>query len=159
MTNRPSPELASAYRYELDQATSLWRGLTLADLAHVLELFDLELLPKQEAATLLAALLDLADQDPRQAGLRPDRGDVFTNREWTLQKAVGNSAGWLCLGRTRREALRVALRLELARFLREALDASALMQAALLGLAERHVTTVMPDYTYLQVAEPTTFGH
>src|SRR5207245_627269 len=30
---------------------------------------------------------------------------------------------------------------------------------ALLDLAERHVDTIMPGYTHLQVAQPVTFGH
>jgi argininosuccinate lyase len=33
------------------------------------------------------------------------------------------------------------------------------LQAALIGQAERHVDTILPGFTHLQVAQPVTFGH
>jgi argininosuccinate lyase len=35
----------------------------------------------------------------------------------------------------------------------------AMLQSALIGQAEQHVTTLMPAYTHLQRAQPSTFGH
>ena len=72
---------------------------------------------------------------------------------------LGAPAGWLSAGRARREATTIAYRLAVRERL---LVLSAALEeccAAALDLAKDHRATLFPDYTYLQPAQPTTFGH
>src|SRR5262249_31918263 len=95
----PAPELVEA-GYELDRAAAPLpaRGVGLADLAHVLVL---DAIPDADRRALLAALLDLLDDEP---ALDPRYGDLANVREPALEQRIGTAAGWLNAGRPRREA-------------------------------------------------------
>jgi argininosuccinate lyase len=62
-------------------------------------------------------------------------------------------------GRPRREAGRIAFRLGLRERVLDLHAAVLRFAGALVDVAERERDTPMPDYTYLQVAQPTTAGH
>jgi argininosuccinate lyase len=62
ITSGPAPELVEAgYALETGDAPLLHRGLTLADLAHLVELTDCGVLRPGEAAPLCSTLLGLLD--------------------------------------------------------------------------------------------------
>lgn len=155
---QPAPELiASAYWFETQDAPLLHHDLTLSDLAHLLHLEEKKLIPRDDARALLRLLLEL-DGDASFA-YEPRYGDAFTNREHWLQARAPQTAGYYSTGRARREATTVAFRLlvrrEILRLAYELIE----LEDALLDLAARHVETLMPDYTYLQQAQPTTLAH
>jgi argininosuccinate lyase len=154
----PTPELIdSAYWFETNDAPLLHHDLTLSDLAHILHLAEQELLPPRAAQGLVRLLLEL-DRDAHFT-YDPQYGDAFTNRLRWLQARGPEAAGYLSTGRARREATTVAFRLCVRRQLIGLSRALAEAGTALLDLAARHVETLMPDYTYLQAAHPTTFAH
>jgi argininosuccinate lyase len=150
----PAPELVAAgYELELADAPLLARGLGLADLAHVAAHPSI---PPEDAAALRAALRELLDDEPE-----PDSryGDLINLRERHLEQRIGTAAGWLNAGRPRREAGRIAFRIALRARLLDLGDTLVRFAAALVELAARERDTLMPDYTYLQVAQPTSAGH
>lgn len=154
----PAPELIeSAYWFESNDAPLLHHALTLSDLAHILHLTEQKLLPRGPAHTLVRWLMEL-DRDTNFS-YDPQFGDAFTNRAGWLQARDPGSVGYYSTGRARREATTVAFRLLVRRQLVELDRALIQVVTRLLDLAERHVNTLMPDYTYLQAAHPTTFGH
>jgi argininosuccinate lyase len=155
---RLAPELVdSAYWFETNDAPLLHHDLTLSDLAHILHLAEQELLPRQTARVLVRSLLEL-DRDP-EFRYDPQYGDAFTNRVHWLQAHAPEAVGHLSAGRARREATTVAFRLLVRHHILDLARALLEAQTALLDLAARHVETLMPDYTYLQAAHPTTFAH
>jgi argininosuccinate lyase len=160
ITSGPAPELVAAgYELEIADAPLLHRGLTLADLAHVIELVRCGALSRAEAAPLCAALLGLLDTPAAEFPYDPVYGDAYNSRERELERALGQAAGWLHLGRTRREAGRIAFRLALrGKLLSLHADVIALADIAA-GLEAEHAGTVWADSTYLQPAQPSTFGH
>jgi argininosuccinate lyase len=148
----PAPELVAAgYELELADAPLLERGLVLADIAHVVAL---PTIPDDHRRALLHAL---ANVDVSQIG--SEYGDLVNLRERALQQRIGDAAGWLNAGRPRREAGRIAFRIALRTRLLDLADAIARFAQALTAQAEAHRDTLMPDYTYLQPAQPTTAGH
>jgi argininosuccinate lyase len=150
----PAPELVEAgYELELADAGLLGRGLGLADLAHTLAL---PAIPEADRRALLAALLDLLEEPP---DLDPRYGDLANLRERLLEERIGSAAGWLNAGRPRREAGRIAFRLALRERVLDLHAAVLRFAGALVDVAERERDTPIPDYTYLQVAQPTTAGH
>jgi argininosuccinate lyase len=73
-----------------------------------------------------------------RASFPPAHGELYNCRDHRFAEQIGRDAGWLNAGRPRREAIRVALRLRVRRDVAE---------------------TLMADQTYLQHAQPSTFGH
>jgi argininosuccinate lyase len=150
----PAPELVAAgYELELADAPLLARGLGLADLAHVAALGAI---PDAEAGALRGALLELFESPP---DIDPRYGDLVNARERHLEQRAGSAAGWLSAGRPRREAGRIAFRIALRALLLDLGDALVRHASALVDAAARERDTLMPDYTYVQVAQPTTAGH
>jgi argininosuccinate lyase len=155
----PAPELVAAgYERELADNDLLAAGMGLADLAHVLSLGEHDVIPADQERALLAALLELEHLDP--ATLAESRyGDLYNLRERWLEQRIGGAGGWLAAGRPRREGGRIAFRIGLRALVLDLEQAVARLATALVEQADRHRATLMPDYTYLQVAQPTTAGH
>jgi argininosuccinate lyase len=156
----PGEELVAAgFALEMADAPLLHDGFAFADLAHVLELEDVGVLPAGDAKALLGALLDMAAVPAEEFPYDPAYGDPWNSRERRLEELAGPRAGWLTVGRPRREAARVALRVALRRSVLEAHGAVLALGEAYLRQARRHRDTLMADFTYLQPAQPTTFGY
>jgi argininosuccinate lyase len=154
ITRGPAPELVEAgYELELADAPLLARGLGLADLAHVLAL---DVIPDADRRALLAALVALLSE---QIEIDSRYGDLVNVRERALEQRIGNAAGWLNAGRTRREAGRIAFRIALRERILDLAAAGVRFAAGLVEAAARERDRPMPDYTYLQAAQPTTAGH
>jgi argininosuccinate lyase len=160
ITKAPASELVEAgYGLEIADARVLHRWLTIADLAHVLELAEDEVVPAGEAARLLRVLLGLLDTASEDFPYDPRYGDAYNSREREFERQLGNTAGWLHTGRTRREAVRIATRLALRDWLLELHGAVTALTVALIDAADAHAETLWADTTYLQPAQPATFGH
>lgn len=160
ITAGPAPELVEAgYALELADAPLLHHGLGLADLAHVLTLLDVGVLPAQHAATLLAELLRMLDVPAHEFPYDVRYGDAYNSRERELERRLGTTAGWLHTGRTRREAGRIAFRFALRDRLLDLHEAVTGLLDALAARSAEHAATVWADTTYLQPAQPSTFGH
>jgi len=160
ITSGPAPELVAAgYALEIADAPLLHRGLTLADLAHLAELVDCGALRRREAAPLCAALLGLVDSPAAEFPYDPVYGDAYNSRERELERTLGPAAGRLHLGRTRREAGRIAFRLALRDKLLGLHAGVTQFAAATADQAAAHAATLWADTTYLQPAQPSTFGH
>jgi argininosuccinate lyase len=156
----PAPELvASGFALEIADAPLLHHGLNLADIAHVVDLRMRGVVPDGAARRLLGVLLDALQTPAEEFPYDPSYGEPYNSRERHFVSRLGDDAGWLHAGRPRREAARLALRIQLRTQLLDLLDASVELVERLAGLAERHRETLMPDQTYLQQAQPSTFGH
>jgi len=148
----------TAYARETGDTALLYFGMSLADLAHVLELMEAGVLSPATGGELLQALLELHPAPPLDFGLDPARGDLYSNREAYL-RMLGAPVGWLSAGRARREATTIGYRVAVRGRLLALAAALGELAAAGLDLAEAQRETLFPDYTYLQPAQPTTFGH
>ncbi|HEY3716133.1 MAG TPA: lyase family protein [Jatrophihabitantaceae bacterium] len=149
----------TGFHTESRQATYLHGGLGLADLAHVLALRDAGALPEPAGARLLAALVNLIEHRPDELAYDPADGDAYNSREHMLRVRVGTDAGWLSLGRTRREAGRVAFYLAARTALLQLHDAVAEFVEVALLRAVGNLETWWADLTYWQPAQVSTFGH
>ena len=156
----PAPELVeSGFALENADAEFLHHGLNLADLAHVLDLDRRGIVPPEARRALLALLLEVVDVPAEEFPYDPAFGEPYNSRERYLVSRIGDVAGWLHAGRPRREAARVALRLHLRRQLTDLVADTAGYVAAATERAAEHAETLLPDQTYLQQAQPSTFGH
>ena len=149
----------SAYRHDCGDADVLLPHLHEADLAHAIALAEAGVVPAKVVPVLLRGLLDLRAIPVAAFPIRPELGDVYNSKDALLKQRIGDASGWLHAGRPRREAVNVAFMLAVRARTLALVDAHVRMIRGALVMAERHVDTLMPDFTYLQHAHPTTFGH
>ncbi len=129
-------------------------------IAHVRGLGRAGILDEGEVLTLVEGLLGLAEE---VAGGRlqwdPTLEDVHMNLEAALAERIGPLAGRLHTGRSRNDQVATDLRLWTRRAIDD-LDAALLdFERALVGLAERERSAVMPGTTHIQPAQPVLFAH
>ena len=154
----PSAELVqTAFARELADQLPLFRGMSLADLAHTITLIETGVIPHAAGASLLEALLALHEHPPDFVPI-PENGDLYTNREAWLATHT-SAVGWLGAGRARRESTTTGFRITLRSCLLAFAGALVKTGAALVTRAAEFQSALMADYTYLQPAQPTTFGH
>lgn len=125
------------------------------------------------AALVRAGVLTTEESNQIAAGLREieleiangdfpfkiDLEDVHMNIEAELTRRIGKAGAKLHSGRSRNDQVAVDIRLYLRDAIDTIVDRLQRMQAALVGLAERHEAAVIPGYTHLQRAQPVFFAH
>jgi len=156
----PAQSLIDAgFATEIADAPLLHHGLNLADMAHVLDLDGRQLVPRDAIRDLARVLLEAHETPPKDFPYDPAFGEIYNCREKHFSEAIGDASGWLHAGRPRREAARVAIRLVLRRLCVELAIAGTGFVEAITAVAADHAESYMPDQTYLQHAQPSTFGH
>jgi argininosuccinate lyase len=150
---------ASGYAWEIADAPVLHDALNLADLEHALELRAIGALTDTDAMTLIRGLLMLHGIPCEEVGYDPSQGELVTSREAYLADRIGDVAGYLRAGRTRREAVRTAFRIVVRRQVLDLVVDACELATIVCDRSEEHARTLMPDYTYLQPAQASTFGH
>ena len=154
----PSPILiASAFQSELDAQLPLFDALSRVDLAHTLVMAESGIVPAEAAHELIEALYRLRRHPD---DFRPDAalGDIYTNREaWLAGRTP--AVAWLGAGRARREAITTAYTIKLREGVIELAQVLIGLTQTLVERSDEFAAALMPDYTYLQQAQPTTFGH
>src|SRR6478735_387748 len=129
-------------------------------IAHVRGLGRAGILTADEVAKLVDGLLSLAaDMAEGRFDWDPALEDVHMNVEAALAEKVGPLAGRLHTGRSRNDQIATDLRLWTRRAIDD-LDAALLdFERALVGLAEREGTAVLPGTTHIQPAQPVLLAH
>ncbi len=160
ISSGPAPELVAAgYALELADAPLLHDGLLYADLAHVIGLHESGILDTATARTLLSGLLEMGKISVEEFPYDAVLGDAYNSREKELDRRLGTTAGYVHLGRTRREAGRIAFRLAIRDRIEQLAFATAKLVDALSNRADELADAPWADVTYLQLAQPSTFGH
>ncbi|MGH2475730.1 MAG: argininosuccinate lyase [Candidatus Limnocylindrales bacterium] len=129
-------------------------------IAHVRGLGRAGLLTDDEVSDLVNGLTRLAEA--AAAGTiewDPALEDVHLNIEAALAEQIGPVAGKLHTGRSRNDQVATDLRLWLRRAIDRIDDALVAFELALVGLAEREGTAVLPGTTHIQPAQPVLFAH
>ncbi|HEY8819048.1 MAG TPA: argininosuccinate lyase [Candidatus Limnocylindrales bacterium] len=129
-------------------------------IAHVRGLGRAGILAPDEIETLTEGLRALMeDVAAGRVVWDPSLEDIHMNVEATLAERIGPLAGKLHTGRSRNDQVATDLRLWTRRAIDE-LDAALLdFERALVGLAERDGTAVLPGSTHIQPAQPVLFAH
>jgi argininosuccinate lyase len=158
--SEPVTELVKRYTASVDFDRRLADADIAGSLAHARMLAAVGVLSQQDFEAIERGLATIADEIARgEFAWSRDAEDVHLNIEKRLTALVGDAGKRLHTGRSRNDQVATDMRL----WLRGAIDAlvaqMSSMRRALLDLAERHATTIMPGFTHLQVAQPVTFGH
>ncbi len=130
------------------------------DIAHTVMLAEQGILAPAHARAILTTLREIAALGTARFPMDPAKGSFLLQVEAYLFDQVGESVGGrMHTGRSRLDQGPTVRRLYKRRHLIRVMEDVLALQGAILGLAQRHLGTVMPGYTCLQHAHPTTFGH
>lgn len=128
-------------------------------MAHIRMLESIGLLTKEELDILLPALKDIADEIER-GEFRIEEGveDVHSQVEFLLTSRLGDVGKKIHSGRSRNDQVLVDLKLFFRDELKKISASVEQLFTRLLELSEKHKDKLMPGYTHLQVAMPSSFG-
>ena len=131
----------------------------LGSMAHITMLESIGLLAKDELQVLLAELRNILTEI-RQARFCIEEGveDVHSQVELMLTRRLGDVGKKIHSGRSRNDQVLVDLKLFTRRQLRLVADDLRSLFTELQRQSERYKDILMPGYTHLQVAMPSSFG-
>ena len=131
----------------------------LGSMAHITMLESIGLLEKEELTALLAQLKEIYAQ-ALQGEFEIEDGieDVHSQVELMLTRSLGEMGKKIHSGRSRNDQVLVDLRLFTRRQLRLVVEDVCSLFRELQAQSERYKNVLMPGYTHLQVAMPSSFG-
>ncbi len=128
-------------------------------MAHIRMLESIGLLTADELTALLGGLRQIADEIERgQFVIEPDVEDIHSQVELLLTRRLGDVGKKIHSGRSRNDQVLVDLKLFYRDALRTLAEHVRHLFDRLQDLSEAHRGTLMPGYTHLQVATPSSFG-
>ncbi len=132
----------------------------LVDMAHLLGLRRRGIIDEAPARALMAALLDFHDDGLPAEAFDERYEDIHAGKEACLIDRVGEDIGGrLHMGRSRNDEVATCVRIRLKQEIIDLVRSLAGLRATLLDLAGEHLETVMPGFTHMQHAQPTTLAH
>jgi len=132
----------------------------LVDMAHVLMLDKQKINGRGITRQLLPALLELHDEGIPDEVFDDRFEDVHAGIEALLIEALGAEAGGrMHIGRSRNDEVATCIRIKLRDDLLKQMAALLKVREVLVALSEKHTDSIMPGFTHLQHAQPTTLAH
>jgi argininosuccinate lyase len=124
--------------------------------AHVVMLVEKKIISQSDGKKILGALAGL----DKGMKLSPELEDVHVAVEEEVIKAVGDEVGGnLNLAKSRNDQVATAIRMNLREELLSLIEATLILQEALIHKSKETLGTIVPGYTHLQPAQPVTFAH
>jgi argininosuccinate lyase len=149
-------ERALRYTTSLPVDRRLFEWDVLGSIAHARMLGRVDIIPAEDAATLVAGLGQLLRTPPPLDGAYED---IHSLVEAELAQRVGQAAGRLHTARSRNDQVATDARLFARAALIEGVAGVANLQATLLDVAAQYTRSILPGYTHLQRAQPVTLAH
>ena len=131
----------------------------MGSMAHITMLESIGLLTADELKVLLAELRHIL-QEIRAGEFHIEEGveDVHSEVELLLTRRLGDIGKKIHSGRSRNDQVLVDLKLWTRRQLREVVELVKVLFDELQAQSEKYKNVLMPGYTHLQVAMPSSFG-
>ena len=131
----------------------------LGSLAHIRMLESIGLLSADELKTLTAELRDIyAIIRKGDFKIEDDIEDVHSQVELMLTRRLGDTGKKIHSGRSRNDQVLVDLKLFIRSRIEDVTEAMTRLFNTLLDRSERYKHVLLPGYTHLQVAMPSSFG-
>ena len=130
-----------------------------ASLAHAIMLESISIISADELKDLKRGLQELAnDIEKGTFIIEPSFEDVHSKIEWELTNKLGEVGKKIHTARSRNDQVLVALHLYYKENLANINDKVKTLFDTLINLADTHKDSLLPGYTHLQVAMPSSFG-
>ena len=130
------------------------------DIAHLLMLVDRSITSLPHAQKIMRELIQMYDEGLPQSAFDPIYEDIHAGIESHIIAMVGmDSGGRLHVARSRNDEVVTCLRLYARNVTLTQIESLLTLRLTLLELAQEHLETIMPGFTHLQHAQPTTLAH
>ena len=131
----------------------------LGSMAHITMLESIGLLTKEELEQLLAELKNIyASAEKGEFVIEDGVEDVHSQVELMLTRRLGDIGKKIHSGRSRNDQVLLDLKLFTRTQVREIAEAVEQLFHVLICQSERYKNVLMPGYTHLQIAMPSSFG-
>jgi argininosuccinate lyase len=130
----------------------------MVDLAHTVMLKEQGIIKADDCSKILQGLLQVKEEGIEK--LDHSYEDIHISLESRLIDIVGEETGGrMHSGRSRNDEVATCIRIRLRAELLSLMEELAGLRLILLDMASEHTDTLMPGFTHLQHAQPTTFAH
>ena len=152
--------LVNNFNSSINFDARLYKQDIAGSIAHATMLGKQGIIEQAEADKIINGLKAiLADIEAGEVEFTMDNEDIHMNIEAILTQRIGDTGKRLHTSRSRNDQVAVDFRLyvkeEIPVIINQVLD----LEQVLIQKAEENLSTVMPGYTHLQRAQPTTFAH
>ncbi len=131
----------------------------LGSLAHTRMLESIGLLTSSELSDVQAGLKKiLKSVDEGTFKIEDGVEDIHSQVELQLTEMIGPTGGKIHSGRSRNDQVLVDLKIFLRSEIRDIVELTTELFATIQRLSEQHKDVLMPGYTHLQIAMPSSFG-
>ena len=138
----------------------LYREDIAGSVAHAEMLGRTGIIEPHEAEKIIKGLKAiLADIEAGQVEFSPDNEDIHMNIEAELTGRIGDTGKRLHTARSRNDQVAVDFRLYVKEEIPRIVEMLLALERVLVKKAEENLDAVMPGYTHLQRAQPTTLAH
>jgi argininosuccinate lyase len=146
------------YTSSMEADRRIFEADLAVDLAHTVMLREQGIINKEDCSKILSGLLRIREEGMEKLDFSYE--DIHISLESRLIDMVGEDVGGrMHSGRSRNDEVATCIRLALREDLTGLLGEIFALRNTLLTLAEKHINTLMPGFTHLQHAQPTTFAH
>lgn len=158
--SEPVAELVKRYTASVDFDKRLALFDIQGSLAHARMLAAQHIIPAKDLSDIQRGMAQI-EAEIREGAFEwsIDLEDVHFNIEKRLTALVGDAGKRLHTARSRNDQVATDIRLYLRASIDQIIELIEELLKAILDLAAKHVDTVMPGFTHLQVAQPVSFGH
>jgi argininosuccinate lyase len=131
----------------------------LGSLAHTQMLQSIGLMSADDLELVQRELKNIyADVEAGNFTIEPGVEDVHSQVEMLLTQRIGDAGKKIHSGRSRNDQVLVDLKLFFRHELQQVVEETQKLFTQLIALSEQHKDTLLPGYTHLQVAMPSSFG-
>ncbi len=152
--------LVNGFNSSIEFDRRLYRQDIEGSMAHAAMLGKEGIITPEESEEIIAGLRRiLEDLEGERLELSEENEDIHMNVEHFLTERIGDTGKRLHTARSRNDQVAVDFRMYVRQEIPEIIAAVVGLEDVLVKKAKEHLDTVMPGYTHLQRAQPTTFAH
>ena len=151
---------AEGFHSSISFDSRMYREDINGSIAHAAMLGRQGIIEEHEAERIVAGLKEiLADIESGEVQFSPHDEDIHMNIERLLIERIGDTGKRLHTGRSRNDQVALDFRMYLLEQNKNVIGELKALIETFLSIAEQHTTSIMPAYTHLQKAQPTTLAH
>lgn len=138
----------------------LYRQDILGSIAHAKMLGKQNIISKEDAELICQGLEEiLHDIEEGRVSFSISNEDIHMNIESLLIEKIGDIGKKLHTGRSRNDQVALDTRMYTRDVIDQVINQLISLQHTIIEIARQHIKTVIPGYTHLQKAQPTTLAH
>ncbi len=159
---KKTDRLAQDFNESLRFDQRFWRQDIRGSIAHATMLADCGIISAEDGKKITEGLRRIAEE-LESGSLRfendADYEDIHSFIEGTLTERIGGAGKRLHTGRSRNDQVALDMKLYIREVLAETEEGLTALLTTVLHIMEDNTETVMPGFTHLQKAQPTTLAH